>query len=168
MTVQLRIPSRLVQTARSDLLRPHAHAHERVGYFKVKPAACADVLLLCAFDYFPVLDEHYLVNKSVGAMIGPEGLRSAMQVAYSDQVGLFHTHLHPHEGRPWFGRYDLEQNHQFVPDMFNVAAGVPHGALIFSLDAVAGLCWQKRGERPVPITKVTEVGAPIRLWWRRR
>lgn len=169
MTVILRIPAALLSDARGDLRRPHKFAHERVGYFAVKPAiANGPDLLLCAYGYHPVLDEHYIDEPNVGALLGPDGLRAAMQIAYSEQAGLFHTHMHPHNGMPWFGEYDLSQNHKFVPDMFNVAPGLPHGALIFSFDAVAGLCWPRRGEKSVVISKVTEVGAPINIWTNRR
>jgi hypothetical protein len=162
MTILMRIPSKLVREARRDLLREHPFAHERIGYFACKPAGLPeDQLLLCAYKYLPVADDHYVDDPSVGALIGADGLRAAMQVAYSEQASLFHVHMHVHRGAPWFGRYDLEQNHQFVPDMFNVAAGVPHGALVMSYDEIAGLCWWRRGEKPAVISRVVEVGAPL-------
>lgn len=169
MTVTMKISRQLVLDARGDLDRPHHFALERVGYFVCRPARVSEEhLLLCAYDYFPIADEHYLDDPSAGAMVGPDGLRSAMQVAYSEQASLFHTHLHAHRGTPWFGRYDLEQNHQFVPDMFNVAAGAPHGALIMSFDEIAGLCWVKRGASPQVISRIVEVGAPLLSYGHRK
>jgi hypothetical protein len=97
-------------------------------------------------------------------MLGPDGLRAAMQTAYDHQVGMFHTHLHAHRGRPWFSPYDLNENAKFVPDMFNVASGTPHGALVLSYDSLAGLCWADRKSGPTRIERFSVVGAPFKIW----
>src|SRR5438045_2329247 len=122
MRIEFKIRRELLDRARSDLLRPHEFAHERIGYFHGKPSRLPDGLLVCAFDYAPVADEHYMIAPGVGAMVGPDGLRAAMQTAYDLQAAMFHVHLHGHRGQPWFSAYDLSENAKFVPDMFNVAS----------------------------------------------
>src|SRR4051794_27423993 len=102
MKIEFKIRRDLLEHARSDLLRPHEFAHERIGYFQGKASRFPGGILICAFDYSSAEDGHYLNVPKVGAMLGPDGLRAAMQTAYDLQVGMFHTHLHPHRGRPWF------------------------------------------------------------------
>lgn len=164
MRIEFKVRHELVERARSDLLRPHEFAHERVGYFHAKASRFPGGILICGFDYAPVADDDYLDVPGVGAMLGPDGLRAAMQTAYDLQVGMFHAHLHAHRDRPWFSPYDLKENAKFVPDMFNVASGSPHGALVLSYNSLAGLCWVARGIEPLRVDRFSVVGAPFRIW----
>jgi hypothetical protein len=162
--IKIRIPSILARDARIDLLRKNKFAHERVGYLAFKAARLTDGdILLCAHHYFPVADENYICAPGVGALINGAALREAMQFAYSEQSCMFHTHLHPHSGVPQFSRYDLQENHKFVPDLFNVAPGLPHGAFLFSHDAARALVW-RTAKGGAEVAAVTEVGAPLRTW----
>jgi hypothetical protein len=148
---------------RTDLLRPHEFAAERVGFISVKATLAYESLVLLIQDYQPVADRDYVYDPSVGAMIGSEGLRHALETALLSPVGIFHVHLHHHLGSPRFSRTDLSEYRNFVPDFFKVRPSMPHGAILLSLNDVCGLCWtSKRGVHP--IDEFHSVDATNHLW----
>ena len=55
MNVHLKIDGRLLDDVRKDLHRPHAFAHERVGFFTAGAAGLGDRLLLTIRNYMPVI-----------------------------------------------------------------------------------------------------------------
>ena len=106
------------------------------------------------------------LNRAVTAM-GPTAIRKAMQRAYnggSQDIGLFHVHVHEHRGVPGFSRVDLTESMKFVPDFFNAVPAMPHGAIVLSHDRAVGLYWRKRGDRPLAIDRFASIGAPLHLW----
>lgn len=129
---------------RADLVRKHPFALERVGFVTVRAAQGHEHTVLLAQDYHPVADEDYLPDRSVGAMIGQEALRKALEIALLNPVGVFHIHMHELPGltgRLWFSGTDLREQLRFVPDFFKVRAGMPHGAIVLSPYSAAGRAW---------------------------
>jgi len=120
-------------------------------------------IAILAYDYHMVADEDYLPDRRVGAMMGSAAIRKALQTAYHAECSMFHVHSHGGRGTPWFSGIDLRESAKFVPDLFNVAPRVPHGTLVLSETAAAGLCWLTAHERPVPIDEIIEVGAPLHI-----
>lgn len=164
MKVHFRITAQLLQRIRTDLGRRHPHAHERVGFVVARPSGLAGGgLTLMAHDYLPVDDHHYADRPEVGAFVLAAGFRVPLQHAYRHKCSIFHVHMHEHRGPPWFGLYDMAESARFVPDFFNVAPAVPHGALILSHDQAAGLCWPGKGLERRRIAEVVEVGAPLQV-----
>lgn len=166
MRALFRITSALAGAVRDDLARPHPFAAERVGFVSARPAAAGPDLSIVAVAYHPVCDGDYERDHRVGAMIGPDAIRKALQVAYRGGLSMFHVHMHEHVGAPWFSRVDLREYPKFVPDFFNVQAGLPHGALLLSRDEMIGLVWTARGREPELLDEVVEVGAPLRIFGR--
>jgi hypothetical protein len=168
MTVIFRARDDLLAAVRRDLHRPHRFAAERVGFLLCCAGGLAgDSVVILAADYHAVEDDDYLDGHRVGAMMGPDAIRKAMQRAYNggaQDVSLFHIHMHEHPGVPGFSRVDLTESVKFVPDFFNAVPAMPHGAIVLSLDRAAGLCWRKRGASPVPIGRFASVGAPLSMW----
>ena len=166
-----RAPSDLWETVRRDLERPHPFAAERVGFLVCRAAKLAGeglAILATAFD--SVADEDYLDDPSVGAMMGPTAIRKALQRAYNngaEDLSIFHVHMHEHRGLPGFSPIDVRENKKFVPDFFNVAPVMPHGAIVLSRNQAAGLCWYAQHAVPVPIDRFASVGAPLRMWGRK-
>ena len=74
--------------------------------------------------------------------------------------------MHAHHGRTGFSEIDDRESRKFVPDFFNVAPAMPHGAVVLSLDQAVGLCWPSPGAAPVPIDRFASVGAPLKTWER--
>ena len=117
--------------------------------------------------------ENHLLKKRVnlfdgtsivaGAMIGSGAFRMALQTAWNKNIGMFHVHMHEHQGMPWFSNIDITEAHRYVPDFWNVKPRLPHGVLVLSQDSVAGLCWHARDEAPETIGEICIVGAPLRI-----
>jgi hypothetical protein len=141
MNAIFRVGGDLIEEVRQDLVRPHPFAEERVGFITVRATAVNDTLVLLGQDYFPVADEDYLQDFSVGAMLGHEALRKALEIALLNKVGVFHVHMHDFPGRLWFSRIDLREQTRFIPDFFKVRRRMPHGALVLSRQAIAGRLW---------------------------
>jgi hypothetical protein len=141
MRTIFRATSDFLDGVRQDLERPHAFAAERVGFISVRAANAGENLLLLAHEYHPVDDGDYVNDQSVGAMMGQEAVRKALNIALLQSVGMIHVHMHGHRGLPGFSTIDLSEQLYFVPDFFKVRKGMPHGAVVLSHDKAAGRIW---------------------------
>lgn len=163
MRVKLKIPSKLLDQIRKDLLRPHKLICERVGFI-----ACAAALslkgefTLYAANYISVDDEDYEDPGLEGVKIGRSAIRKALHFAYKNRCSIIHTHLHGHNGTPHFSITDDIENRRMVPDFFNVQPNLPHGAVVLSSDSLIGNCWTKDEMEPMVFSMITEVGHNLR------
>jgi len=164
MKIRFKITSALLSTIRIDLRRPHAFAHERVGFISAGLAAAHDELLILAREYRPVRDDEYLRDPSVGAMMSAEAIRRARQWAMDQRVAVFHVHSHGGRGIPAFSGVDARENAKFVPNFVSVAPHGVHGAIVLSDTAAHGQVWLDRTSPQPFITAFSEVGMPIRSW----
>jgi len=164
MKSRFKIAHSLLQQIREDLLRPHPFAHERVGFILSGFSMVGDTLQILAKEYRPVQDEDYLKAPMVGAMMGPEAIRKALQWSLQEKGGMFHVHMHAGKGIPRFSRVDLLENAKFVPDFFKVSPAYPHGAVVLSENTAAGQIWLNPKHSPMMIETFTTVGLPIRQW----
>jgi hypothetical protein len=164
MTFRLKITRCLMETIRRDLARRHPFAHERVGFISAGLSSAADDLWILVRGYRAVDDDDYLLDHSVGAMMGPEAIRKALQWAMSEGVAIFHVHTHGGCGRPGFSGIDLREQAKFVPNFFQMAPQCPHGALVLSNTFAHGHIWLN-GDKPYEvITEFVEVGTPLKTW----
>jgi hypothetical protein len=106
----------------------------------------------------------YLNDRSVGAMMGPDAIRKALQWARADAVGLFHVHTHCGSSLPGFSGVDLREQAKYVPNFFQLAPQCPHGAIVLSDQFAYGHIWLDGGKPHEIITDFVEVGIPIRKW----
>jgi hypothetical protein len=166
MKVRFKISSRLLAEIREDLRRPHRFAHERVGFIVAGLASYTEGVLVLARAYRPVADGDYLHALSVGAMMGPDAIRKAQELALFEGEAIFHVHSHGGSGLPGFSGVDLQENAKFVPDFLKVAPQNIHGAIVLSDDGAAGQFWQSRNGRPETIDGFVEVGNTLRKWGR--
>jgi hypothetical protein len=162
MSILFRTTEPFIAHIRRDLLRPHAFAHERIGFITVRAAQGRDHIVLLAENYHPVADEDYLDDPLVGARIGQEALRKALNLALLNPVGIFHVHMHLFPERLWFSRIDLAEQLNFVPDFFKVRPTMPHGALVLSPDSMAGRVWLTPRDI-LPINEFNSVGARVKV-----
>jgi len=164
MSIQFKITYHLLKTIREDLERRHPFAFERVGFITAGVSAADGNLWVLARDYRPVNDGDYLRDKSVGAMIGPEAIRKALQCAMSERVSMFHVHSHGPCRTPRFSGIDLREQAKFVPNFFQIAPQCPHGALVLSDTSAYGHIWLAGDKSLTVIDRCVEVGAPIKIW----
>lgn len=141
MRVLFKATTRFFDDVRRDLARSHRFALERVGFISTRAANTTDALIVIAQAYHPVGDADYLNDDSVGAMMGQEAIRKALNLALLQPLGMFHVHMHAHEGCPTFSRTDLREQTKFVPDFFKVRQEMPHGAIVLSNDRAVGRAW---------------------------
>ena len=148
MKIVFKITRQLLSAIRVDLRRRHQFAAERVGFISAGFGATPGGILALAQSYQPVADGDYVPDATVGAMMGPGAIRSAMQWALTQRVGIFHVHSHEGIGLPWFSSIDLREQIKFMPSFQNVAAHCPHGALVQATQLRAGSCGLHEAARP--------------------
>ncbi len=164
MRVRFKITTGLLASIRADLGRPHPFAFERVSFILAAAAQSASGVLILAQEHHPVADEDYLPDSSVGAMMGPEAIRKAMEQAFMKKVCVFHVHSHGGHGIPRFSDIDVRESAKFVPDFLKVAPQMIHGSIVLSDDAAAGRWWISGNSEPEDVSAFVEVGAPMRKW----
>ena len=164
MRVRFKMTTSLLSAIRADLRRPHDFAYERVGFILGGAARCASGFLVLAREYRPVADDDYLPDESVGAMMGSEAIRKAMEWALMSHVSIFHVHSHGGRGVPGFSAIDADESAKFVPDFLKVAPELIHGAIVLSDDAAVGRFWVSGNGGAQGVSEFIEVGMPLRKW----
>ncbi len=163
MKIVFKLPNRLLEKVHGRLKRPHPFAFERVGFLVCRAGLLDDGgVVMLAHDLHDIADEDYLDDPGVGAMMGPNAIRKALQISYNRQASMFHVHLHLHRGKPHFSGVDEAETARFVPDFWNVQPELPHGAIVFSEDSACGKSWIPGLEAPVDISQFSVVGIPTR------
>ncbi len=162
MKTIFKMTGQFLKNVRHDLARPHRFAAERVGFISIRAAKTANALVLLAEGYHPVADDDYLNDPSVGAMMGQEAIRKALNLALLQSVGMFHVHMHEHTGRPRFSRTDLREQLKFVPDFFKVCRQLPHGAIVLSHDHATGRVWLNP-ETVADVSEFNTVDSRVRI-----
>lgn len=165
MRITLKVYGGLLDRIRVDLARPHAFAHERIGFLTAGACMAGDELMLLVGGYIPVSDGDYEPVHGVGAQIGSNAMRKVVQAAYRPQRTILHVHTHGGHGIPSFSAIDLESANTFVPGFFQTLAKMPHGLLVLSDDAATGILWRDRSTNPVPIDRFVRVGACLSRQW---
>jgi hypothetical protein len=163
VSTRLRILRSFFDEIVSDLQRRHEFAFERVGFIACRSGTVEGGTLLLPTGYDPVLDGDYLPDETVGARIGSNAIRRAMQHALENDVTMLHVHFHGNNGRPFMSGVDKRESQKLVPAFFNVRPGRPHGALILSRDSAALWLWEGKEQRACPVDDISIVGNPMRL-----
>jgi hypothetical protein len=162
MKYTLKLTRRQVHAVIEDLSRPHPFAGERVGFLACRfMESVAKGLLVLGHGYHAVADEDYIDDQNYGALVSGKAFQMAMQVAYTQQVGIFHIHLHSHRGTPKPSPTDLRETKKFIPDFFHVQPHAPHGAIILSLDSLSARVWSPTTKQPIRFAAIEMVGAPL-------
>lgn len=162
--IRLKMTAALERLIHQDLKRPHAFAYERVGFVKAGLSLAGGGVTILTHGYSPVMDEDYLNDPSVGAMMGPGAMHKAMAWAFEDGVALFHVHTHGGQGIPRFSSVDTRESQKFVPDFFKVRPERPHGAMVLSNTHAYGHVWLDAKSRPLPIEQFQIIGPQLRKW----
>lgn len=162
MKIRFKITRKLLSHMRADLSRSHDFALERVGFLMCRFSVAPRVgLLILGHSYHFVSDDDYIDDDRYGAVVNSHAFRGALQVSLRQNVGIFHAHLHPHDGVPSPSRIDLVETAKFVPDFFHVRPLLPHGAIILSNDSLSARAWLPPSRVAVPVASATVVGTPL-------
>jgi hypothetical protein len=165
MTIRLRIPRFLCERMRTDLVRPHAFAAERIGFARAVTGTISDGSLVLLKSYWPVPDDQYIDDRYVGARINATAIRIAMQDILSGGGchGLFHVHMHPRKGRTGMSKTDLAEIPKLIQSFRNVGLKAAHGLLILTPDHAFSLALLPDNDRLVQAGKITVVGYPTEI-----
>jgi hypothetical protein len=162
MTWTFRIASQMIDEVRRDLARPHAHAAERIGFVYARTGnEGGPELQILPHKYAPVADADYIEDEEVGAKINSNAIRTAMQVSLSEQLGVFHVHMHHKKGRPRYSPVDLETYPGLIKGFQNISSKLAHGALLLSPDSLECLVWLPRSKQPSQGGRIVVVGRPM-------
>jgi hypothetical protein len=170
MKTQLKLTGRLYQEMVRDLLRPHPFAGERVGlvFGRMGSLAGEDRLILLT-RYHSIPEEQYVADPTVGARIGAEALTWAMQAVYygrASREGIFHIHIHGHQGEPGMSRTDERETPTLMPGFQSVGREAAHGIIILSLDHGSAWVWFPGSQEPEITETLAVIGAPIGVFER--
>ena len=162
MKIHIKIAEALLAQVRADLHRRHPFAFERVGFLTAGATRSRDgnILLLCR-SYHAVADDDYEASVRVGAQIGSDAMRKAIEVAHPGKSALLHIHTHGGRGVPDFSKTDLVSGAQFVPGFFNALPRTPHGLLVLSNTSAKGLVWTAKNGKPQYVDGFTQVGRTV-------
>jgi len=130
MNLTLRIPQAVLAIARRDLSRPHSFAYERIGFFRCRPTARPDLVVITGYD--PVPDDQYVEDSTAGACIGSVAIQTAMQRILTHKVGQIHVHQHAHRGVPGPSATDSANQPGLVTSFRNLDPNLAHGSMILS------------------------------------
>ena len=163
MKIHIKITEMLLAQARADLRRGHQFALERVGFLTAGASRSSenDIMLVCR-TYHPVADEDYEESTAVGAQIGSDAIRKAIEVAHANKSALLHLHTHGGSGVPAFSKTDLVSAAQFVPGFFNALPRSPHGVIVLSNTSAKGLVWTAQDAKPQYVDGFVQVGTSVR------
>lgn len=166
MRVIIRINRSLYESIRTDLLRPHDHAYERVGFVHARIGIISDHEKLVLFSgYHSVPDENYLRDEEAGARIDSSAIRNAMQRSMDTGKGMFHVHLHNHVGIPGLSLMDETEIPPIISSLRVATPQSPHGIFLLSKNKSLGLVWLPGISGPTKASKISIIGYPIdRIW----
>lgn len=161
MNMHMRIPRRLYDATIDELLRPHPFALERVGFFVGRQGRAGTTTLMLLSGFASVEDSAYVDDPEVGARIGADAIRTALQLGLSNQAGVFHVHSHDHFGMPGFSRTDLANADEFIRPFRTLVPNQPHGMVVLSRDAAHALAWMPGEPKARAVREISIVGFPM-------
>lgn len=162
--VHIRIPESLLARIRDDLIRPHKFAAERVGFLTTRKQSFAGCDALYVTGYYPVPDDQYVDDPSVGARISEQSIDQAYRWAASGDVGVFHIHAHSGKGAPGLSRTDERELPHLVQPMTAIGKEQAHGIFLLSDDACKAWAWRAGERQPVVVEQITVVGRTLRFF----
>jgi hypothetical protein len=167
MMIKIKLTGALHAEMLQDLKRPHPFAAERVGFVTGRIGTLADGRLILLTGYHVIPDDQYMKDRKVGARIGSEPITWAMQAAYHGRglrEGVFHIHLHAHNGETGMSGTDSREIPPMVAGFRSVGREAAHGIIILSLNHGAAWVWLPDAEQPIQAASVSVIGSPIRVF----
>jgi len=164
MMVRMRVLETLVNAMLRDLRRPHPFARERVGFLCCRQSQVPSGQLLLGYRYFPIGDDRYVRDESVGARFDATAIRTGMQLALTENAAVFHVHLHEHSGVPRMSCVDRGEMQQLMPCFVNVRPERLHGALVLSANRAYARVWgTSLPTEGVDVGRITSVANAVKV-----
>ena len=164
MKIEMRLTRELYEQILNDLLRPHSHAAERIGFLSAKTGSLGDKGMLIIFTkYLAVPDRNYLNDPDVGARIDGAAIRTVMQRILDTKEGAFHVHIHQHllNGYLGFSRTDTKDLPRLINSFKVVGPNSAHGAILFGEGKCTSLTWLPNHNKPLSASKLLILGYPM-------
>lgn len=158
----LRLPKCLYEAMTQDLNRPHPYASERVGFFSTSTISAGehfDIITITGYHVIP--DDEYINDRSVGAKINTQAIRSAMERIIQTGNGCLHVHLHSHDGKPTPSGTDLKSLPDISRSFLNANPETVCGYLIISNDNFFCSVYEENKKNPVKVDQMTIIGNPM-------
>lgn len=161
--VYIRMPQVLLNEILEDLRRPHKYAFERVGFCYGKSVEVANGEWLVIINkYQPVDEVNYIKTKDVGARINSEAIRSAFQLAYTDQSSLFHIHLHDFGGGlPGFSEDDMSSGPAIIESLRSLVKSQVHGMIVLNKESFNALALVPGTKCLIIAEQISSVGTKL-------
>lgn len=167
MMLDVKLSGKLIEVMRSDLLRPHPFAAERIGFVRAKTTTTyGDRRLLLLSGYEPIPDNQYIRDRKVGARIDRLAITRGSQLAFLGREsgeGVFHVHMHCSMGAPDMSFVDSHEIPPLVDTFRAVGRLGPHGILILSSDSLALWVWLPGDAVAVRPRQVSVIGNPLTI-----
>ena len=165
MRFEIKLTGFLYDRIVSDLIRRHPFAAERVGFVSARMGSLADQGKLILLNrYHSIPDEQYVDDPTVGARIGSEAMTWAMLAVYHGRPareGIFHIHLHGHNGETGMSRTDACEIPKLMPGFQSVGREAMHGIIILSRDHGSGWVWMPGRKEPIAAGTISVIGKPL-------
>ena len=163
MKVKVRIPQKLLQDVRNDLLRPHAFAAERVGFLYGRLVSGRSLQVLMT-EYEPLADDRYVRDPHSGARIDSQAIRGGMQGVLDKHQGAFHVHMHYWPGHPKMSRMDAEEIPRVITAFQRVGSQHAHGIFLLHDVECATWVWLPGANDAVQADAIAVVGFPLQIF----
>lgn len=163
MTLHVRLPSDLLATMRDNLAQDNPYGGERVGFLGADSTQWLDRADVYARTFQPVTPGGYLPSGPGAVVIGTPAIRSAIQFAMSEEIGVWHVHMHPWRGTPRPSHTDLAEIPRVLQAFHYAAPEYVHGMLIISPDSASAFAWIPTANKLQPADNIVEVGWPMKF-----
>lgn len=162
MKTQFKISRRYLDEIKTDLLRPHEFAYERVGFLY----GTQSFNLILAQEYEEINDSDYIFDEKVGARFSGDVIRRALERTMRTKQSVFHTHIHDHDGEPFLSSVDVKSVMEISRSLMAVNPDVEHGCLILSNDQCKAYLLKASGRLEPVLTSV--IGFPNEVFNKER
>jgi hypothetical protein len=167
MMIKIKLTGALHAEMLQDLRRPHPFAAERVGFVTGRTGTLAAGRLILLTGYHVIPDDQYLEDRKVGARIGSAAITWAMQAAYHGRgvrEGVFHIHLHGHNGRTGMSNTDSREIPSMISGFRSVGREAAHGIIILSTNHGTAWVWLPGSDDLVQASSISVIGSPIAVF----
>lgn len=159
--VNFRVSKKLKEKIDIDLSKKHSYAYERVGFVLTRTHWIGEKAIVLAYDYKPVADEDYIKDDDVGARINSRAIKKAIEIAYSENCGIFHVHAHCHLEKPIESSSDIAGIKPMMESISRIGKKQLFGYVILSENSALCKIKSPSDKSFIEASVYSEVGYPM-------